>query len=293
MALFTKIRERVIGNGNGNSLKFDSLEQISKKEDSKEFAEDFDKENTRTNHANISVFTKEVPQKPLIRTSSFGSSKKDKKFINILPNNENHPSQNTTPRSLPRTASFNALANKPSTQQVERETAPVVNKDNRFATSRTVSSTTLPVSESIKPTTTISGSSKSQSFVDENIFETKSDAVDESFESEDDYLEQIFSKTRHNHGPEVLEALRKGFDVNTIDSNGNTLMHICAQNNHRKLAASVLQRYPHCKVNEENFKGLTPLDYSQKYGFHKMTDWLSSVGAESGAQAKPIATMLR
>ena len=294
MALFTKIRERVSGI-NGNS-KFDSLEQIAKREDNKEIADSLDKENTRAHHSNISVFTKEPIWKPLVRTSSFESSKKDDKFINIVPQNENFPNQNIAPSNLnsvntPRNASFNVLASRSTASSTDKETI-TANKDNRFISSRVVASVTLPANESAKTAST-SDSGKSQMGLQDDIFETSPDTVDESFEDEDDYLEQIFSKTRHNHGPQVLDAIQKGFDVNVIDSNGNSLLHICAQNNHRKLAASLLQNYPHCRVNGENFKGLTPLDYSEKYGFLKMTAWLSSVGAANGTSSKPVATMLR
>lgn len=300
MALFTKIRERVTGSG--SSVKFDSLEHISKNEDNKELAQSFDKENQRQNVANISVFAKEPMQKPLIRTSSFESSRKNDKFINILPNNENVPAnRSSTPTNhselstsaAPKMPSYNVLTSR-NTVPPPSERESTSSKDNRFATSRTVSFGP-PDKESSKTQDT--NSTKSQKSLDNNVFEVVSDDVDESFEEEDDYLEQVFSKTRHNHGPEVLEAIQKGFDVNSIDSNGNSMMHICAQNNHRKLAASILQRYPQCQINIVNFKGLTPLDYAHKYGFSKMAAWLSSVSAESGTQPSSNSgsgvTMLR
>lgn len=297
MALFAKIRERVTGNG--NSLRFDSLEQISKNEDTNELNDQFDKENNSLAHnSHISVFTREPLRKPSLGISSVdSSSKRNEKFVNILPSDENFPNQSVVQRTVnaTKTASFHVLEGRDFKQ--EAALAAAVSKDNRFATSRTVSNNSLlPGAADITKNVAATGSSKTQVSLENDVLDIASEEIDESFEVENDYLEQIFSKARHNHGPVVLEAIRKGFDVNSIDSNGNTLMHICAQNNHRKLAVSILQNFPSCTVGLANFKGLTPLDYSQKYGFEKMSAWLtsiSSIGAISGTQYKPVATLLR
>lgn len=99
----------------------------------------------------------------------------------------------------------------------------------------------------------------------------------------DDIIEQVFSKVRHNRIEAVIEELRLGFSVNDKDKNGNTILHICAQNNHRKLANHILNRYPNCEINAKNSKGYTALDYSEKYGFVKQSQWLILCGAARGS----------
>lgn len=64
------------------------------------------------------------------------------------------------------------------------------------------------------------------------------------------------------------------------DQNGNTLMHICAQNNLAKMANLCL--HYGCDINAFNKKGRTPLDYCDTYSFTAMGDWLVTMGAENG-----------
>mmetsp|Transcript_12287 Transcript_12287/g.18619 ORF Transcript_12287/g.18619 Transcript_12287/m.18619 type:complete len:312 (+) Transcript_12287:43-978(+) len=93
-------------------------------------------------------------------------------------------------------------------------------------------------------------------------------------------IERVFSKVRHNRFKVVEEALREGFDPHSVDNNGNSLLHICAQNNLSKMANLCLQYGS--DVNAYNKKGLTPLDYCDNYNFDKMADWLVTMGAENG-----------
>lgn len=120
-------------------------------------------------------------------------------------------------------------------------------------------------------------------------FKTKSTIKSETKESEEvgeveDYsIEEMFSKVRHNRSEYVLNALDSNlFDIDTIDQKGNTIIHICCQNNHRKLLFTILQKYPTININKKNFKSLTPLDYCNKYEFIKMSEWLVSKGAVHG-----------
>lgn len=100
-----------------------------------------------------------------------------------------------------------------------------------------------------------------------NVFMEASDSDDEG-----DSIEAVFSKTRHNRAVAVREALVRGFDAHSRDENGNTLLHICAQNNLKKLAAVVISAG--CPVNAFNRRGLTPLDYCVSYQFNVMASWL-------------------
>eukprot|EP01031_Cornospumella_fuschlensis_P026895 gene26895-32502_t len=104
----------------------------------------------------------------------------------------------------------------------------------------------------------------------------------EEEDKDDESIERVFSKTRHNRVEEVLRELEQGFDLDTRDQFGNTLLHICAQNNHVKLAKKIFQTYPHVGVSARNLKLLSPLDYAEKYRFDKMQALLLSWGAEHG-----------
>eukprot|EP01039_Chlorochromonas_danica_P000383 gene383-416_t len=100
---------------------------------------------------------------------------------------------------------------------------------------------------------------------------------------EEDYLEWVFSKARHNRLDEVRKAIQEGFSVNTRDQYGNTLLHVCAQNNHVKLAAVILSLDKKGTViNARNLKLLTPLDYAIRYNFDRMKLWLEERGAQRG-----------
>eukprot|EP01034_Spumella_vulgaris_P024583 gene24583-30949_t len=72
------------------------------------------------------------------------------------------------------------------------------------------------------------------------------------------------------------------------DEYGNTVLHVCAQNNNKKIASLLLEHdrggSSSPLVNACNAKGLTSLDYAEKYGFHKLAAFLASKGATSGTQ---------
>lgn len=71
------------------------------------------------------------------------------------------------------------------------------------------------------------------------------------------------------------------------DAHGNSLLHICAQNNLMKMSQVCVANG--CRVNHRNKKGLTPLDYCDNYSFDKLGDWLVALGGENGHYSlKPI-----
>ena len=92
-------------------------------------------------------------------------------------------------------------------------------------------------------------------------------------EEDVDQTEYVFSKVRHNRIELVRTALEQGFDPFSIDDKGNTMLHICCQNNHRKLASVVLKAG--CPTGEINYKGLTPLSFCKLYQFKELTAWLN------------------
>ncbi|RYH28524.1 ankyrin repeat domain-containing protein [archaeon] len=115
----------------------------------------------------------------------------------------------------------------------------------------------------------------------------------EQEDRDDEYIERVFSKTRHNRVDEVLSELAQGFGLDTRDQFGNTLLHICAQNNHVKLAKKIFQVYPHVGVSARNLKLLTPLDYAEKYKFDKMQALLVGLGAEHGVPKDQFRAQFR
>jgi hypothetical protein len=308
MALFTKLRQRVAG---GN-VSFDNLENIANREDERAAAGSDIPYKSR-NNSGLSVFSKETHS---MHSNAFASSMDSHKVVSVVPegNSENLPPSNTankepTYKTLEKKASFNAGSN------LGLSTAPLSARsaqDNRFATSRT-NSFSRPAAPAAVPseaanismqksTSTVprsdgySGATAHQSVAPvtrEAVEEMFATSVDESFEVADEEIEAVFSKARHNRAEAVVAAVHQGFDVNSVDSYGNTILHVCAQNNHRKLASILVQRFPSINLNAENLKGLTPLDYADKYGFHKVASWLVSAGAVNGAQAAHAASRMR
>jgi hypothetical protein len=271
MALFTKLRQKF---GGGN-VKFDDIDLVATAEDEKEGNEKDTDKNT------ISVFRREPAAKSsILESQSF--VKKSEKFINIMPGSENVPPRNQIDSSRTENASGKSNAGNELT------------KDNRFATSRTVSFHRISSNNNLVDSGSVKTKVESTPLTFEDVVgaevaeeeeamahQNESDISIDST-TEQDKIELVFSKARHNHMDAVLEALQTGFNINTVDSYGNTLMHVCAQNNHRKLASALLQNFPTCNINKNNLKSLTPLDYAEKYGFQKMSSWLKGVGGIQG-----------
>ncbi len=301
MALFTKLREKVTGAG----LKFDNLENIAKKEDENAMESDLDNAFLARHSKSISVFNKEKTTKFTNEKSSSSLSRENNKFVNVFPtdNNENiYPSQIVRPME----AGTGGLEKKPSfltlnkqlqkeeavsqmTPRVELRTESGSSQDNRFATSRSVSFRGVTSAPSIAsfvptaPTESLKSQSKEEEY--EEVHEYSDEDVDELDISQQDRIEMVFSKARHNHIDEVLAAIQNGFNVNTKDVYGNTIIHVCAQNNRKKLAATLLQRFPQCNMHAENHKHFTPVDYAEKYGFAGMATWLRDTIAQNESQA--------
>lgn len=97
-----------------------------------------------------------------------------------------------------------------------------------------------------------------------------------------DELEVLFSRVRHNRYEYVAAVLDAGTAATVVDDNGNTLLHVCAQNNLKKMAALVIRNG--CALSARNKKGFTPLDYCAMYSFYELRDWLLSMGASFGQQ---------
>lgn len=103
-------------------------------------------------------------------------------------------------------------------------------------------------------------------------------------------IEMVFSKARHDRQDFVLDMLISGrFNPNSRDQHGNTLLHVCAQNNHRALASKIIKQcggVDKIDINAKNKKKSTPLDYCEKYGHVKFRMWLATLGAKYGNHGK-------
>lgn len=112
------------------------------------------------------------------------------------------------------------------------------------------------------------------------------DLADEDYPSsaaqiDQEFIDSVFSKARHDRQDFVLDMLRQGrVNVNHRDQHGNTLLHICAQNNHRTLASKIIRfagGIANVDIHAKNKKKCTPLDYCEKYGHVKFRMWLVSL----------------
>ena len=65
------------------------------------------------------------------------------------------------------------------------------------------------------------------------------------------------------------------------DKNKNTMLHICAQNNLKKMAALCIDNG--CDINAVNGLGMTPLDLCDRLQFKGMAEWLVVMGADNGS----------
>ena len=63
------------------------------------------------------------------------------------------------------------------------------------------------------------------------------------------------------------------------DDTGNSLLHIAAQNNHRRIAKLLLKL--RSDVDGKNQKGNTPLHYCYAYGYSQLAEFLVTVGLKS------------
>ena len=160
--------------------------------------------------------------------------------------------------------------------------------DERFITSRSGVIATTSASAKDATTTTTDGDDAVDG-LDDTVSGDGNDEEGGDDERADSYIEVLFSRVRHNHIQYVLHALEQGFDINAIDQNGNSIAHICAQNNHRKLLHAIIEKYPWIDLNRRNKKHCTALDYCEKYGFLKMYDWLVVEGAFHGRELAVIA----
>jgi hypothetical protein len=115
-----------------------------------------------------------------------------------------------------------------------------------------------------------------------NVEVVEVETVEDGFD-----VEQLFSKIRHNRMQFVVESFEGGCDPFVQDANGNTMLHVCAQNNIKKMANLCIKHG--CDINARNRKGMTPLDYCDMLTFSGLAEWMVIMGAEnSHASSRPV-----
>ena len=149
-----------------------------------------------------------------------------------------------------------------SWQLDNKENYSQVNVDQRFASQRP-----LVHSKSIPTRKAAEASILSPSQVHYEERQSKhipfSSLVRSPINDNEKEVESIFSKIRHGRLDKIRQYFEDGILEPTLtDKNGNSMLHICAQNNQKPLAALLIK------------KGMTALDYCELYQFHDLKTWL-------------------
>ena len=98
-------------------------------------------------------------------------------------------------------------------------------------------------------------------------------------------VKYIFSRVRHGHYDDILNALQKGFSVDTRDNQGNTILLVASQNGYRRIAKLCL-RYG-ADINAQNtISGNTALHFSFLYNHLSLFDYLLGKGANDNVLNK-------
>jgi len=109
---------------------------------------------------------------------------------------------------------------------------------------------------------------------------TTDDAADDVLEIDDsEDSNMIFSFVRHNRYEPLESMLQQDSDsINSVDRNGNTMLHIACQNNHRRIAKLLIRSG--IELDAQNHKGNTALHYCYGYNFGQLAAMLQAKGAD-------------
>lgn len=89
----------------------------------------------------------------------------------------------------------------------------------------------------------------------------------------------VFSQARHGRLKRLEGSLDSGFDINTEDDGGNTVLMVAVQNNQRKLIDFLIRRG--ANINHSNLNGNTPLHFAFVYDKSGLTaEYLIENGAD-------------
>merc|ERR1719337_703837 len=116
-----------------------------------------------------------------------------------------------------------------------------------------------------------------------NLERTVPIGEEDEFEEMDRSFTVLFSFVRHNRYEAVESMLAQDSELLIVkDDAGNGLLHIAAQNNHRRMAKLLLKL--RSDVDGKNSRGNTPLHYCYAYGYSQLAEFLVTVGADESVQ---------
>jgi len=99
-------------------------------------------------------------------------------------------------------------------------------------------------------------------------------------EEKDKMMEELFSLARHGRYMEIEKLVLSPdwmLSIDEKDKNGNTLLHVAAQNGNKRIAKLALRQG--ANINEQNLNGNTVLHYCYAYDNEKLAEYLMSKGA--------------
>mmetsp|Transcript_4497 Transcript_4497/g.16441 ORF Transcript_4497/g.16441 Transcript_4497/m.16441 type:complete len:1060 (-) Transcript_4497:26-3205(-) len=94
----------------------------------------------------------------------------------------------------------------------------------------------------------------------------------------------LLSKARHNRREDVVALLDKGVPVDAEDEEGNTVLIVACQNNHKRIVKEALRR--RCDVNHQNRRGDTCLHFCFALKYFSLGHYLLSKGADPSIRNK-------
>ena len=96
-------------------------------------------------------------------------------------------------------------------------------------------------------------------------------------------LTTVFSQCRHGRLKRIEESLRLGFDINSEDEKGNSLLLVACQNGHRKMLDLLLNRG--ASIDHQNVQGCTALHYALAYDqTGELAEFLIEKGADDSLE---------
>jgi len=98
-------------------------------------------------------------------------------------------------------------------------------------------------------------------------------------------LETVFSQARNGRFRRLEESLNAGFETDTEDEKGNTLLILATQNRMKKMIELLLSRG--ANINHQNAQGNTALHYAMVYDPEgEIGEFLISKGADDVLENK-------
>ena len=107
----------------------------------------------------------------------------------------------------------------------------------------------------------------------------------------DDDFKKLCSLCRHSKFTDAEELVNQPdwtVPIDYQDEQGNTLLHIVAQNGNRRLVKLCIRRG--ANLNLQNLTGQTALHFAYGYGYAEVGDYLLSKGADDSIRNKDNLT---